>query len=220
MFPTFLGISGADSVDSDGVDLAPLWLRGEAVPKRDLFWRTRSHRAVRSGPWKLIAPLREDAKPELYHLGNDPAESQSKDLAGNAPETVERLLKAWSAWQADVVKSAKTAFKPRKSENHLSVPFRKETAPTSTSNRPTALSSRDSGHAHRGHLGDFRSQLRTFCHEAVSTTQFLRPDGYSVRANYLVRDQCRLALIRPSACHVNPLRCPLISGYLGEDGMG
>lgn len=112
LFPTFLGISGADSVDSDGVDLAPLWLKGEAIPKRALFWRTRSHRAVRSGPWKLVASLRDDAKPELYHLGNDPAESQSKNLAGSAPETAERLLKAWSAWQAGVAKSAKTVSRP------------------------------------------------------------------------------------------------------------
>jgi hypothetical protein len=65
---------------------------------------------VRSGPWKLVAPLREDTTPELYHLGNDPAESEN--LAGNAPETAERLLEAWSAWHADIVKSAKTAFKP------------------------------------------------------------------------------------------------------------
>ena len=59
---------------------------------------------MRRGPWKLMAPLRDGAAPELYHLGDDPAES--KDLAAANPEVAARLLKAWEDWQVDVVKSA------------------------------------------------------------------------------------------------------------------
>lgn len=104
LFPTILGLSSADSVESDGVDLARLWIEREALPKRDLFWRTQSHRAVRTGPWKLVAPLRAGTQPELYNLDDDPGEE--RNVAKENPAIVTRLSAAWAEWEADVNLSA------------------------------------------------------------------------------------------------------------------
>lgn len=100
LFPTFLSLAGVDAPKNDGVNLAALWFEGEAVPKRDLFWRTRSHRSVRRGSWKWISQLREDAKPELYDLSVDIAES--KNLAAERPEIVRQLQKSWNNWNASM----------------------------------------------------------------------------------------------------------------------
>ena len=100
LFPTVLGLSGADPLDSDGVDLGPFWLERGALPKRDLFWRTQSHRAVRSGLWKLVASLRAGARPELYNLADDPGEQHN--VAKEKPAIVKKLIVAWERWAADV----------------------------------------------------------------------------------------------------------------------
>ena len=105
LLPTILNLAGANSAPSDGVDLAPHWLSGRPVPKRNLFWRSRSTKAVRSGPWKLVARIADGTKPELYHLTNDPAESDN--LAENMPQVTQRLLTAWENWQRDVTTSAR-----------------------------------------------------------------------------------------------------------------
>ena len=105
LFPTLLGLSGTNPVESDGIDLAPLWTGREALPERDLFWRTMSHRAVRSGPWKLVASLRDGVQPELYNLEDDPGEQ--RNLAKEKPATVKKLSAAWSKWEADVNLSAR-----------------------------------------------------------------------------------------------------------------
>ena len=105
LFPTLLGLSGADPVESDGVDLAPLWIGRKTLPKRDLFWRTLSHRAVRSGPWKLVMPLRAGAKSELYNLDDDPGEQ--RNVAKEKPAIVKKLSAAWSQWESDVNLSAR-----------------------------------------------------------------------------------------------------------------
>ena len=105
LFPTFLRITGATPTVSDGIDLSPLWLEGQPLPERNLFWRSRSHRAVRHGQWKLFAPRRKDADIELYHLEDDRAESVN--LASKEPDVVRRLSTAWDDWQTDVSRTAK-----------------------------------------------------------------------------------------------------------------
>ena len=104
-FPTLLGLSGADLVESDGVDLALLWRDGGSLPKRDLFWRTQSHRAVRRGPWKLVMPRRNGAEPELYNLDDDP--SEQRNLAKVKPVIVKQLIAAWVRWEAEINRSAR-----------------------------------------------------------------------------------------------------------------
>lgn len=103
-FPTVAAFAGIATNDLalDGVDLGPLLLRSEALPERTLFWRMKSLRAVRRGPWKLCGLGK---KTELYHLGDDPGES--RDLATERPGTVADLESAWSAWNGDVNRSAK-----------------------------------------------------------------------------------------------------------------
>jgi arylsulfatase A-like enzyme len=56
-----------------------------------------THRWVRVGDWKLIVPVKKDAKPELYQLADDPHEKT--DLAVKHPEVVDRLQKRLAqAW--------------------------------------------------------------------------------------------------------------------------
>jgi arylsulfatase A-like enzyme len=105
LLPTVLALCGAEPATSDGVDLAPLWKGREALPQRNFFWRTMSHRAVRSGPWKLVMPLRDGAKPELYNLDEDPGEQ--RNLAKKKPAIVKKLIASWSQWEADVNLSAR-----------------------------------------------------------------------------------------------------------------
>jgi arylsulfatase A-like enzyme len=56
-----------------------------------------THRWIRIGDWKLIEPVKADAKTELYNLADDPDEKTN--LAEKKPEVVERLRKRLTeAW--------------------------------------------------------------------------------------------------------------------------
>jgi arylsulfatase A-like enzyme len=103
LLPTLAVLAGVarDKFKTDGVDLSPLLFRGEALPNRMLFWRARSQRAVRSGPWKLYSNGKHT---ELYNLDNDVGEQHS--LADQEPDLLQRLSAAWAIWEADVNKSA------------------------------------------------------------------------------------------------------------------
>ncbi len=100
LLPTILSLTEADPVPTDGIDLASLWIEGEALPRRDLFWRSRSQLAVRSGPWKLVGLRKEGAKPEFYNLDDDPGEQ--RNVATQHPTIVKKLRNAWSRWDANV----------------------------------------------------------------------------------------------------------------------
>ena len=104
--PTFLELAelpapAADGPGAfDGVSLAGLLTRQTPPPERPLFWRhagPKGARAARLGPWKLVQPPGKKP-PELYHLGNDLAESQN--LAAGEPGRVEMLLDLLSRWEA------------------------------------------------------------------------------------------------------------------------
>ncbi len=86
--PTFAALAGASlpEVKLDGRDLSGL-LRGQpGAAGHEVFHYYRGHKleAVRSGPWKLHLD-----KNELYHLGDDIAES--KNLAAAEPARVAEL---------------------------------------------------------------------------------------------------------------------------------
>ena len=101
LFPTFLELAGLGEptdLKLDGVSLTRLLLAGESVPDRTLFWRMRDRRAVRQGPWKLVA-IGEDA-PELYNLADDIGESS--DLSALRPELAGRLLSDLHAWESEM----------------------------------------------------------------------------------------------------------------------
>ena len=101
LYPTFCAAAGApipEHTRLDGVNLLP-HLLGEnpGAPHDILFWKNGDQGAVRRGDWKLI--LSSSApKRQLFHLADDLGEQ--RDLAGEKPELVERLRKAWLEWSA------------------------------------------------------------------------------------------------------------------------
>jgi arylsulfatase A len=103
-FPSFAKLAQVNIQDMqlDGVDLLPLLTERKPLPARTLYWRM-DDRAVRRGPWKLIAP--EKGQPELYNLDSDI--SESINLAQRMPGRVRELMNVWGKWEADVNQSAK-----------------------------------------------------------------------------------------------------------------
>lgn len=98
--PTFAAMAGTvPPNDIDGLNLLP-FLRGErqSAPHGDLFWKLNGQCAVVRDQWKAVRFERSPAKPELYDLSRD--REEQKNLAGEKPDTVEVLSKAWTAWNA------------------------------------------------------------------------------------------------------------------------
>lgn len=106
-------ITGTDpSQNLDGEDLsATLVGRSSASRKAPIFWRRPPDRpgyghgfdednpdlAVRDGDWKYLVNL-DGSDPQLYHLRQDPGESQN--LANQNPGIVTRLHKALLKWNS------------------------------------------------------------------------------------------------------------------------
>ncbi len=109
-FPTFARLAGADfdALPLDGIDLSLLLFEGTALPDRPLFWRTRTHAAMREGPWKLVA-TRNRKKAELFHLGDNPGETT--DLSTENPDRLQTMQTAWDQWNREMNQTAAT-FSP------------------------------------------------------------------------------------------------------------
>ncbi len=94
----------------DSYDLSPVLLGKGGSPRQEMFYWTRAElHAVRSGPWKLHAKMRQPINygqavvpesPELYHVDRDVAEAFN--VADHHPEIVQRLLEMMEAHQADI----------------------------------------------------------------------------------------------------------------------
>jgi len=109
LFPTFFAAAKqpvSPDWNLDGVNLLD-YITGQAeeLPKRQLFWRRHGgngNLAVREGDWKLIYQRKEPgAKPELYQLNNDIAESS--DVADQYPARVQEMVDKAAAWEAGLV---------------------------------------------------------------------------------------------------------------------
>lgn len=104
VFATCAALAGAPAPDKplDGANIIP-FLSGErsGPPHGRLFWRTGGGAtyAVREGNWKLACP--KDGQPELYDLGTDIGEQ--KNLAQSQPEKVAAMLKAYAAWNSELI---------------------------------------------------------------------------------------------------------------------
>jgi arylsulfatase A-like enzyme len=84
----------------DGVDLVPFVTGARAgEPHEALFWRVGGHRAVRSGPWKLISDGATGTR-VLYDLSRDP--SERTDLAAREPARVASLADALARWETEL----------------------------------------------------------------------------------------------------------------------
>ncbi|WP_182865380.1 arylsulfatase [Rhodopirellula sp. JC639] len=125
VLPTLMELCGFDlpeTLELDGVSLMGL-LTGKAgdteLPEQR-FWqwnRTRprySHNAaIREGDWKLVRPFvtrnvpKNDSTlpPALYDLSSDP--SESRDLAGEHPERVQRMNQSLESWTQAVERDRK-----------------------------------------------------------------------------------------------------------------
>jgi hypothetical protein len=86
----------------DGVNLLPhITGQAGAPPHARLYWRQGGGTAfaIRLGRHKLVKPA--DGAVQVYDLETDIGES--KDLAAERPELRDRLLKAWEAWNRELI---------------------------------------------------------------------------------------------------------------------
>ncbi len=107
LFPALVALAGAvppAGQKVDGIDVAPLLLRGEMLPQRMTFWRSDEQRAARYGPWKIDLSTVEH--PLLYNLDSDFRETTN--VAAAHPELVEKLKAAWFRWEKDVNRGFKS----------------------------------------------------------------------------------------------------------------
>ncbi len=111
---TALETAGADTSDTDGVNLLP-YLSGEkkTAPHDALYWRLGEQMAIRLGDYKLVhydsnvdtrtgkhnQPI---AGPKLYNLATDIGETN--DLFGQMPDRAKELQAKWEAWNATLIK--------------------------------------------------------------------------------------------------------------------
>jgi len=100
LFPTMVSLARAKlptGLELDGVDLTGMLFEGRTLPKRTLFWRYRTQRAVRKGPWKLLV---QGKNRKLFNLDDDLGEKN--DLAPSRRDIVKSLQDELAAWEAEV----------------------------------------------------------------------------------------------------------------------
>ena len=98
--PTFAAMAGTSPPrDIDGLNVLP-FLRGEkpGAPHGDLFWKLNGQYAIVRDQWKAVRFKGKPSKPELYELSKDRGEQIN--VAGEKPEMVDELNKAWDDWNA------------------------------------------------------------------------------------------------------------------------
>jgi arylsulfatase A-like enzyme len=81
-------------VPLEGRSLLPAFRAETRQADRTLFWEHEGHRAVREGPWKIVAA--QDGSWQLYDLATDRIES--RDLSSTQPEKVRKLAAQYDAW--------------------------------------------------------------------------------------------------------------------------
>jgi arylsulfatase len=112
LVPTILDLAGgsrAKTAESQsgpqppGKSLVPVFEKDGSVEHDYLWWAHEGNRAVRQGPWKLVAAKGDDW--ELFNLQTDRAETQN--LAGRFPQRVEELERLWKARMDAFARQAK-----------------------------------------------------------------------------------------------------------------
>lgn len=83
----------------DGRDPMPALLGKKMGTHRSMYFRLRSHAALRMGAWKIVREKPADAW-QLFHLGDDMGETN--DLAKDRPGKLSELVAEYEKWRADV----------------------------------------------------------------------------------------------------------------------
>jgi arylsulfatase len=81
----------------DGVSLTPA-LHGQAIERGFLFWEHEGNRAVRKGPWKIVAPSGQPWR--LFNLEKD--RTELRDVSAENPGIKEELIAAYAEWAKKV----------------------------------------------------------------------------------------------------------------------
>jgi len=84
----------ADVHPMEGVSLAPTF-GGDDLPERVIYWEHEGNRAVRQGPWKLVAKSKTGPW-ELYNIALDRAELN--DLSAELPERTKAMALLWQTY--------------------------------------------------------------------------------------------------------------------------
>jgi arylsulfatase len=78
----------------EGKSLAPAFAGGQ-IEREAIYWEHEGNRALRAGPWKLVAKG-PSGKWELYDMQTDRTELD--DLAAPQSERVSRMVAQWETW--------------------------------------------------------------------------------------------------------------------------
>jgi arylsulfatase A len=118
IMPTLLALAGVESKDRalDGQNFSGVFLRGESIKPRPLFWASLSNRgqrseAIREGNWKLVVQHRksrpgtfENPTLELFNLAKDG--SEKNNLVEKHPKRATQMAKKIRAWFSETQRSA------------------------------------------------------------------------------------------------------------------
>ncbi|MGM0485656.1 MAG: sulfatase-like hydrolase/transferase [Planctomycetota bacterium] len=86
----------------DGKDPLPVLTESAASPHDSLYFRYRTHAALRKGPWKIVREKPQQPW-QLYHLKRDIGET--RDLADEHPQQLTDLATTFSEWEQKISKS-------------------------------------------------------------------------------------------------------------------
>lgn len=92
--PEKVGDQTAATTKPEGVSLVPA-LEGKPLPDRTIYWEHEGNRAVRRGPWKLVARGRQGPW-ELYDISKDRTEQH--DLSAEQADRTREMAAAWETW--------------------------------------------------------------------------------------------------------------------------
>ncbi len=92
-YPTTVG--GVEITPMQGRSLVGAMVDDAPIEREALYWEHEGNRAVRVGDLKLVA-RGPKGRWELYDLQTD--RSETRDLAGEMPETVAKLTRIWTDW--------------------------------------------------------------------------------------------------------------------------
>jgi arylsulfatase len=86
--------AGKDILPMEGRSLLPAF-DGKPIQRDAIYWEHEGNRAMRQGPWKLVAKF-PAGKWELYNIDADRTEMH--DLASSDPDRTRAMADKWEAW--------------------------------------------------------------------------------------------------------------------------